>query len=78
MTLGFLHALHLCGKLKGSVDNPAGSNVSCGVLEVVSDPWLLTSQAAHGPTDVAGEAAAKLTSAEECWRSPGHSLHAGN
>lgn len=43
----------------------------------VSDSWLLTSQAAHGPTDVAGEAAAKLTSAEECWRSPGHSLHAG-
>lgn len=44
----------------------------------VSDSWLLTSQAAYGPTDVAGEAAAKLTSAEECWRSPGHSLYAGN
>lgn len=43
----------------------------------VSDCWLLTSQAAHGPADVAGEAAAKPTSAEECGRSPGHSLHAG-
>jgi len=44
----------------------------------VADSWLLTSQAAHGPTDVAGEAATKLTSAEERWRSPGHSLYAGN
>lgn len=39
---------------------------------------FLISQAAHGPTDVAGEAAAELTSAEERWGSPGHPLHAGN
>lgn len=60
------------GRLQCSHGDPAGCAVLCVCLIPALDP-----QAAHGPADAAGEAAAEFTPAEERGGRPGHPLHAG-
>lgn len=50
--------------------------VSVRVLAQVSHVSLGL-QAAHGPSDAAGETTANLAPVTKCWRCPGHPIHAG-